>query len=162
MRSGTGKDTAAVPSTQRRRAVATFTSYADAERSVDRLAEAGFPVDRVSIVGRDLEMVEQVTGRIGWKRAVLNGAITGGVVGAMIGWLFGVFDWFNPVVAAFWLAVDGLWFGALVGALFGLVAWAVVFRGREFSSVSTIAAGRYDLLVDDEVADEAARMLSAP
>jgi hypothetical protein len=161
MQSDTGRDAAVAPSMQRRRAVATFTTYADAERAVDRLAESGFPVDRVTIVGRDLEMVEQVTGRIGWKRAVLNGAVTGAVVGALIGWLFGVFDWFSPVVTAFWLAVDGLWFGGLVGALFGLLTWAV-FRGREFSSVSTIAAGRYDILVDDEVADQAARLLSAP
>ncbi|MDX6535313.1 MAG: hypothetical protein QOJ13_569 [Gaiellales bacterium] len=161
MRTRAGRETAAAPSTQRRRAIASFTTYRDAERAVDHLADSGFPVERVSIVARGLELVEQVTGRMGWGRAALNGALTGAIVGALIGWLFGVFDWFNPVVSAFWLAVDGLWFGALVGAGLGLLTYAASSGGRrDFTSVSGLKADRYDILVDDEVADEAAKLLS--
>jgi hypothetical protein len=46
-----------------RRAVAEFGSYPEAEEAVDRLAEAGFPVGRVAIVGRGLVVLE-VGGRI--------------------------------------------------------------------------------------------------
>jgi hypothetical protein len=46
-----------------RRRIATTDSYAEAEAVVDRLADDGFPVEHVSIVGRDLEYVEQVIGQ---------------------------------------------------------------------------------------------------
>src|SRR5690349_2901550 len=83
-----------------RRAIATFRSYEAAERAVDYLSDHGFPVERSAIVGRDLEYVEQVTGRLTYGRAALNGAV--------IGWLFGVFNRFNPVVSSWWLVIDGL------------------------------------------------------
>ena len=38
-----------------RRAVASFNRYEDAERAVDVLADQGFRVEHVAIVGRDLE-----------------------------------------------------------------------------------------------------------
>jgi hypothetical protein len=146
--------------TSSRRAIASFSSYADAERAVDYLADRRFPVERVAIVGRGLKLVEQVTGRFGWVEAVVRGALTGALVGVLVGWLFGLFDWFDPVVTALWLALDGLWFGALVGAGFGLLMWLLMHGRRDFSSVTAMTAERYDLLVDEVVADEAARLLS--
>ena len=44
--------------------IATFDNYPDAEPSVDYLSDRGFEVNRVAIVGRDLEYVEQVLGRL--------------------------------------------------------------------------------------------------
>jgi hypothetical protein len=81
-------------------------------------------------------------------------------VGFLVGWLFGVFDWFNPVVAAGWLALDGLWFGAIVGALAGLLAHALTGGRRDFGSVGTMTADRYEVLVDEGVSDEARRLLA--
>ena len=60
----------APPTTSSRRAIASFSSYADAERAVDYLVDKRFPVQRVAIVGRGLKLVEQVTGRFGWVEAV--------------------------------------------------------------------------------------------
>src|SRR5687768_9923487 len=142
-----------------RRVVATFDNYRDAERAVDALSDQRFPVDRVSIVGRDLRLVEQVTGRMTYGRSALHGALSGALVGALIGWLFTVFNWFDPVVARGWLILDGLWFGALAGALFGLLAHALTGGRRDFSSVGGMQAEHYDVLVDEEVADDAARLL---
>jgi hypothetical protein len=142
-----------------RRVVATFDNYRDAERAVDALSDQRFPVDRVSIVGRDLRLVEQVTGRMTYGRSALHGALSGALVGALIGWLFTVFNWFDPVVARGWLILDGLWFGALAGALFGLLAHALTGGRRDFASVGGMQAEHYDVLVDEEVADEAARLL---
>jgi hypothetical protein len=144
----------------RRRPIASFSSYREAERAVDRLSDARFPVERVSIVGRDLHYVENVTGRMGWLDALLRGAVSGAMVGLLIGWLFFVFDWVDPVVARGWLILDGLWFGTLIGALTGLIAHALLRGRRDFGSVAGMQANRYDVLVDDEVADEATRMLS--
>lgn len=137
-----------------RRAVASFDRYTDAERAVDFLADRRFPVERVSIVGRDLEYVEQVAGRMTYRRAALNGAL----IGVLVGWLFGLFNWFDPLVSAIWLAFDGLWFGALVGALAGLFLHALSGGRRDFSAIGGVRANRYEVLVD-AVADEAEHLL---
>jgi hypothetical protein len=142
-----------------RRTVATFDTYAEAEQAVDFLADQQFPVERTAIVARDLEYVEQVTGRMTYARAALLGAGNGALIGFLVGWLFGLFNWFDPVVAPFWLAVDGLWFGALVGASFGLFVHALAGGRRDFSSVGAFQAKHYDVVVDEPLADEAERLL---
>jgi hypothetical protein len=141
-------------------AIATFNRYEDAARAVDVLADNGFPVEHVSIVGRGLHTVERVTGRMSLGKAALRGALTGAVTGALIGWLFWVFDWFAPVVAAGWLIVDGLWFGGLVGALFGLLAFAATGGRHDFASALKMEADSYELHVDEPLADEAADLLA--
>jgi uncharacterized membrane protein len=143
-----------------RRAVATYSTYRDAERAVDYLSDQKFPVDRVSIVGRDLRLVEHVTGRMTWARAALNGALSGAMVGLLIGWLFAIFDWFDPTIARGWLIFDGLWFGALVGATMALVTYALMRGRRDFASVGAMEASHYDVVVDDEVAGQATQMLA--
>jgi hypothetical protein len=143
-----------------RRTVASYASYADAEHAVDYLSDSGFDVSRTAIVGRDLRYVEQVTGRMTYGKAALGGALTGALVGVLIGWMFGIFNWFDPNLATFWLALDGLWFGAIVGAVAGLLGHALSGGERDFSSIEMTAAGRYEILVDSEVADEAARLLA--
>ena len=143
-----------------RRAVATFRSYEDAERAVDRLADQGFPVERVAIVGRDLKLVEQVTARMTYGRAALGGALSGAVVGYLIGWLFGVFNWFDPVVRSFWLAFDGLWFGAVLGALIAVLLYAASGGRRDFVAMRQLSADHFDVVVDDEVADEAQHLIA--
>ena len=142
-----------------RRVVASFTSYEEAERAVDRLADEHFPVEHAAIVARGLEFVEQVTGRMTYARAALSGALSGALIGLLIGWLFGVFNWFDPVVSAFWLAIDGLWFGAVLGALFGLLVHALNRGRRDFAAVGAMRAQQYDVMVDEPFADEAARRL---
>jgi hypothetical protein len=139
--------------------VAIFGSYREAERAVDRLSDAKFPVERTAILGRNPQFVEQVVGRFGYLDALLRGAAVGGLVGFLIGWLFALFNWFDPTVPSGWLIVDGLWFGILAGALAGLLGHALTRGRRDFASVPTMQAERYELIVDEEVADEAARLL---
>src|SRR3954468_220013 len=142
-----------------RRVVASFGSYEEAERAVDLLSDRKFPVERTAIVARDLEYVEQVTGRMTYWRAMGLGALSGAMIGLLIGWLFGLFNWFDPVVSAFWLALDGLWFGALVGALMGLITHALTGGRRDFAAVGAMQARHYDVLVDEPFAEEAERVL---
>jgi hypothetical protein len=142
-----------------KRVVASFDSYDQAEAAVDRLSDNRFPVERTQIVGRGLQYVEHVTGRMDHGRAALNGALSGAFVGLLIGWLFAVFNWADPLVASGWLIFDGLWFGAVVGAVFGLLQHALLRGRRDFASVHGMRAERYDVLVDEAVADDAARLL---
>jgi hypothetical protein len=145
---------------QPRRVVASYSSYRDAERAVDFLSDRRFPVQRVAIVGRDLQTVEQVTGRMGYGWAALNGAAQGALLGLLFGWLFGLFNWVDPVVTSLTLALYGLLWGAVVGALLGLVLHALSGGRRDFASVGGVRATRYDVMVDEEVADDASRILS--
>src|SRR5690349_5374796 len=77
----------APPDQRARRTIATTPDYAEAERIVDQLSDRGFPVERVAIVGHDLQVVEQVVGRMTWGRAALNGALSGAFPGVLVGWI---------------------------------------------------------------------------
>ena len=75
------------PNEPARQVIATFDNYADAERAVDYLSDQRFEVNRVAIVGRDLEYVEQVLGRLNYGGAALRGAGSRAIVGALFGLL---------------------------------------------------------------------------
>jgi hypothetical protein len=148
-----------MPSTDKR-VIGSFEDYSDAERVVDGLSDAGFPVERVTIVGHDMRLIEKVLGRVGYKEAILRGVWGGAVTGLLIGWIFGLFNWIDPVVASLWLALDGLVFGAIVGAIFGALGhWAQHGR-RDFASVRLMLPSSYDVLVDSDVADRALELLN--
>lgn len=149
----------AVPTTPARRSIASFSSYAEAELAVDALADRGFPVERVAIVGRELELVEQVTGRMDYARAALRGAAGGAVTGGLIGWFFGLLSWITPLIGWLLLMVYGLIFGAVVGALLGLLVHALQGGRRDFASTTFMRPRTYELMVDEDVADEAVRIL---
>ncbi len=144
----------------RRVVVNSYEDYAEAQRAVDYLSDEGFPVERVSIVAEDLRFVEQVTGRRGYGQAALEGAGSGAVIGAFFGLFLGLLSLFNPVVSALFLAFIGLIFGAIVGAIIGLISFALSGGQRDFSSVGGMEAGRYNVMADEEVAEEASRLLA--
>ena len=143
-----------------RQVIATFDNYADAERAVDYLSDRRFEVERLAIVGRELEYVEQILGRMDYGTAALRGAGSGAVVGALIGWIFGLFNWVDPLISALALAGYGLLFGAIVGALFGLLVYALQRHQRDFHSVSGFRPKYDDVVADVVVADRALQLLA--
>ena len=151
--------TGAPQSAEARRAVASYTAYADAQRAVDFLADSGFPVHRVAIVARGLSVVEQVTGRRTWSLAAGQGALQGAVAGLLFGFVFGAFGVVRPLVGGGSLALSGLLYGAVIGAALGLVGYAVTGGRRDFTSVGGLRAERYEVMADLEVAAEAERAL---
>jgi len=143
-----------------RTTIAVFERYGDAERAVDTLADRHFPVDRVSIVARDLRMVEQVTGRMTTARAAFNSALTGAALGVVLGFIFGLLNWVDPLISGLALALWGLLVGAIAGAALGAVAhWATAGR-RDFASVQGLQADAYEVTVDAELAEDAQRVLN--
>lgn len=147
--------------TATRRTVATYTAYRDAQRAVDYLSDQHFPVEHVAIVAEGLRFEEQVTGRLSWGRALINGALGGASTGILIGFIFGLFSLVTPLVSALTLALYGLVFGAIVGAIFGLLFYSFSGGQRDFTSVGNIRAQRYDVVVDGDVAAEAERLLTS-
>src|SRR5918994_3172332 len=71
--------------------IASYPTYAEAQRAVDSLSDAGFPVELVEIVGYDLRQVERVTGRLTTATATGAGAASGAWFGLFIGLLVGLF-----------------------------------------------------------------------
>src|ERR1700761_8335094 len=142
------------------RVIASFDNYADAERAVDDLADQQFEVERVTIVGRDLELVEQVTGRLNYGWAALRGAAAGALTGALIGWIFGLCNWLYPLIAGLVLACYGVIFGAAVGALTGLAMYAFQAGRRGFTAVRSLQPRHFDLVADVDHADRAMQLLS--
>jgi hypothetical protein len=147
-------DVAVVP----REVLASYHDYAGAQRAVDFLSDEKFPVEHTAIVGSELKLVEQVTGRLTTARAGLAGLASGAYFGLFVGLLFGIFTtgsvagWFAVVAIA--VAIGCFW-----GGLFGLVAHSLTGGRRDFSSRSTLTAQRYDLLVATEFAEQARQVL---
>lgn len=139
--------------------VASYSTYREAQQAVDKLSDARFPVERSSIVAEGLSFREQVTGRLSWGRAFINGAWTGGITGVFIGAIFGLLSLMSPLASALSLAIYGFFFGAVIGGLFGLLSYAVSGGQRDFTSISGMQAERYQVMVESGWENEARRIL---
>ena len=136
--------------------VASYATYAEAQQAVDSLSDRGFPVEGVEIVGQDVRLVERVTGRLTNARAAAAGAASGAWFGLFIGLLVGLFttgpEWLG-------LVLGGLLIGAFWGAVFGFFAHWMTRGQRDFTSVSNLVAGRYELTVAGDQARRARELL---
>ncbi|MFF0578703.1 general stress protein [Streptosporangium saharense] len=140
-----------------RRVLVGYDNYPAAQRAVDGLSDAGFPVEHVTIVGSDLRLEETVIGRVTNGRAALTGAGSGAIFGAVVGMFLGVFTstTMSFLVLVLWAA---LW-GAVTGAAFGFINHFFTGGKRDFASRSAIVAGRYDVLVAASHLDHARAVL---
>ena len=130
--------------------------YIDGQLAVDRLSDAGFPVEGVKIVGHDMKSVEVVTGRMTTGKAAGLGALSGLWFGLFVGLLFGIFalvGWLSIVLTAVIL-------GAIFGAIAGAVGHAMTRGKRDFSSSRALEASRYEVLVPTNRVEEARRILA--
>ena len=142
-----------------RRAVASYDHYGDAQRAVDHLSDRKFPVEHVAIVGHGVRYVEQVRGRMTVGRAALLGALQGAALGVLLGALISIFFVLDPSPAWALLMLYGLVVGALFGAALGAIVHAATGGRRDFVSAAGMEAERYDVVVDEELADRAAEIL---
>ncbi len=136
--------------------VAAYDGYAAAQRAVDFLSDNSFPVEKVSIVGTDLRLVENVLGRLTVARATGAGAISGAWFGLFFGLLLSIFStrsWLGILLAAVLI-------GAAWGAVFGAVAHAATRGRRDFTSTSRLEASQYSVMVAASDADAARQLLA--
>lgn len=139
--------------------VGTYSTYTEAQQAMDRLADHHFPVERSAIVAENLRFVEQVTGRLNWARSFWYGALSGASTGLLIGFIFGLFNWLNPLISAINLALTGLAFGFVIGGLIGALMYGFSGGRRDFSSISQMQAERYQVMVDTELENQALSIL---
>lgn len=135
------------------------TRYIDAQQTVDRLSDAGFPMSNVTIVWSGLRHIEHVTGRRTVATAARDGLFTGAWFGLIIGFLFASFaDATTSVVA---MVASYMLVGALTVAAFqAFQHWAR--RGtRDFSTVGQMDAERYEIWVAAPYVDRARHVLGS-
>lgn len=132
-----------------------YTSYLDAQKAVDYLADNKFAVQRVAIIGNDLKAVERVTGRLSYPRVALGSAATGAWFGLFVGLILSLFA--NSDMAS--TVPSSIALGAIFWLLFGVLTYAFQRGKRDFTSTNQVVATSYDLLVDPALAGEARRLL---
>ena len=71
--------------------VGIYSSYADAQKAVDFLADAKFEVQNLAIVGTDLKSVERVLGRRNWGTVITQGMQSGISTGLLVGLVMLIF-----------------------------------------------------------------------
>lgn len=138
--------------------VASYRSYAEAQKAVDYLSDNGAAVRQVAIVGTNLRLVERITGSLSYGRVALSGLMTGAYLGLMFAimlWIFlpseqfGAMDMLVPVAV-----------GAGFGVLLGVIAYSMRSKDRDFTSASQVVASQYALIVENEALNEVRSMLS--
>jgi len=136
--------------------LAVYDDYAQAQRSVDFLADADFPVDQMMIVGTDLKRIERVTGRLTWSKIAVGGILSGLWFGVFIGLVFALFT-----TANLWqVLLSTAFIGATFGLIWALIGYAFTRGQRDFSSVTQVVATKYEVLVEHKHAVRARELLA--
>ncbi len=132
-----------------------YTSYLDAQKAVDYLADNKFAVQRVAIIGNDLKTVERVTGRLSYPRVALGSAATGAWFGLFVGLILSLFAGSESGVTI----SSSIALGAIFWLLFGVLTYAFQRGRRDFTSTSQVIATSYDVIVEPSLAADARRLL---
>ncbi len=139
------------------RSVGVFDTYAAAEQAVDYLADNGFPVGNLAIVGTDLRTVERVLARKTWRSVLLGGAAQG-LSTALI--LFLVMWLFIPGANILALLIAALAFSVLISMTFAAFGYMLSRGARDFTSVQQTVATRYEVLCEHKVAEQAQELIA--
>ena len=136
--------------------LAVYDDYAAAQKAVDFLSDKEFPVQNCMIVGTDLKRVERITGRLTTGRVALGGLISGVWLGLFVGLVFALFT--DEKVLG--VVLSTVVIGALFGVIWALVGYALTRGQRDFSSVTSVVATKYEVLVEHKVAAQARELLA--
>lgn len=138
--------------------IGSYSTYEQAQRAVDYLADNEFTVEDVTIVGVDLMLVERVTGRLTWGKVLGTGVLSGAWFGLFVGVLLSLFN--NTQGLALAPMLVGLVAGGLFGGVFAALSYATTRGRRDFSSASQLVAGRYDVLCQPRTAEKGRELLA--
>ncbi len=136
--------------------IGTYPTYAKAQEAVDYLSDHEFAVENVAIVGTELRLVEQVTGRLTRGKVIGAAALTGALWGLFIGTVVMLFG--GSEVSLLLPLLTAL-VGAAFGAASGWAAYAATGGKRDFTSHTGVVATSYEVLCKSAVADEARNLL---
>ncbi|MGR6900123.1 general stress protein [Glutamicibacter sp. BSL13] len=133
-----------------------YTSYLDAQKLVDYLADNDFPVSSVTIVGNDLRTVERVTAKLSYPKVALAGAAQGAMMGFFVGLLLSLF---SPDGGLYQI-LSAIGLGMAIWMIAGVVSYSMRRGKRDFASSSQFVATSYDVVVDFANAQKARALAS--
>jgi len=151
-----------------KRAVGVFSRRHDAERALNELRDAGFSMDRVSIVAKDAERGDQIAGadmhdHTKADEGAATGAATGGALGALTGLLIGLGAIAIPGIGPVMLAgatatalattLSGGAIGAVAGGLIGALIGLGIPEERARVYSDRVSQGDYLVMVEGSDAD---------
>lgn len=137
--------------------IGSYDTYEGAQRAVEHLAGADFPVTEVTIVGVDLMLVERIVGRLTWGKVLGTGALSGAWFGLFVGILLA---WFSSQSVSLVPVLVGVSAGVLFGLTFAAVSYLSTRGRRDFASASQLVAGRYDVLCQPRNAERGRDLLA--
>lgn len=148
--------TPSTPTLPKGETVASYGTYLEAQRAVDHLADSQFPVQHVTIVGTDLQMVERVLRRLSYPSVALGGFASGAWFGLFVGLIFTLFS--SNATSLF---LPAILFGGAFGLLFSVITYSFSRGRRDFTSSSQIVATSYSVLCATEHAGKARQLLAS-
>lgn len=134
-----------------------YPTYAQAQNVVEALAGQQFEIETTEIIGSDLRMVEQVTGRLNWPRALVGGIASGAWFGLFVGLLIDILT----TVSFGRAMLLGLTWGVIFGGVYAAVGYGMMAGRRDFTSRSAIVPSRFEVLVAAAHSDRAHALLAA-
>jgi hypothetical protein len=150
-----------------RAVIAVFDDLEAVQRAIAKLADEGFPIDRISIIGKDLQSELRVNGFVTMGDIARPSAATGAWVGGLFGLLSGTALLFvpgaGPLIVLGPLAAGALGAaqGALLGGAVGAVLGHFVAKEKLPKYERLVATGSYLVVIygmEDEV-ERARRIL---
>jgi hypothetical protein len=143
--------------------VGVFDTHDVAIEAVKELNKGGFPMQKVSIIGKELEKIEDVQGYYTWKEPAKTGAGIGAFWGSIFGILVGVGFVVIPGIGGVFIAgslaavvlggLEGAAVGSIGGGLFGALLGLGVGKDKVLKYQQNLEAGKY-LVVAHGTADE--------
>ncbi|GEM_PF-181418 len=137
--------------------ISTHTTREAAQEQLERLVQGDVPPTAVTMVGKDLRVVERVRGRMSYPQVALSAALRGLLFGTLIGLFMYI------------IAPQGGWNQVLFSALLGVGLWMILGvighsmrKDRNgFASTQQVVPAAYDVVVAFEHAGRARGVLNA-
>ena len=133
--------------------VGVYESHDMAVKAVHELNKGGFPMNKVSIIGKELEKVEDAKGYYTWKDPAKAGAGIGAFWGSIFGLLVGVGFIVVPGVGGIFVAgslaavvlggLEGAAVGSVSGGLFGALLGLGIGKDKVLKYQQNLEAGQY-------------------
>ena len=109
------------------------------------------------IVGTDLRQLERITGRLNYGKVALGGLVSGLWLGLFVGLVLSLF---STDGSSFATIVATAAFGGAFGVIWAIAGFAATRGQRDFSSISTVVATKYEVLVEHKHAARARELLT--
>lgn len=133
--------------------VGVYKTHDTAVEAVSTLNKAGFPMKKVSIIGKELERIEDIKGYYTWKDPAKTGAGIGAFWGSLFGILIGVGFVIIPGIGGVFVAgslaavllggVEGAVLGTASGGIFGALLGLGIGKDKVLKYQESLKAGQY-------------------